>query len=279
MPPTGDNCSSENHCFLYKTFMTTPVLVLQNRRLLITGAARGLGEAFARACVRSGARVVIADVEVQRGAALANELATEFVGAAHFVAMDVANRASVNAGVADAARWLGGLDGLINNAAITNSGGKMMNEIEEEMFDRVMQVNIKGVWLVTTAAHPHLKEAALKGGAASVLNIASDTALWGAPRLIAYVASKGAVISMTRSMAREMGADGISVNAIAPGLVVGESTQYVPQARHDQYRQGRAIQREQQPNDCTDAALFLLSSGAGFVTGQVLPVNGGYVMN
>ena len=255
--------------------MTTSVLPLQDRRLLITGAARGLGEAFARACVRSGARVVIADVEAQRGAELANELGEE----AHFVVMDVANRASVNAGVADAARWLGGLDGLINNAAITNSGGKMMDEIEEEMFDRVMQVNIKGVWLVTNAAHPHLKEAALKGGAASVLNIASDTALWGAPRLIAYVASKGAVISMTRSMARELGADGISVNAIAPGLVVGESTQYVPQARHDQYKKGRAIQREQQAKDCTDAALFLLSSGAGFVTGQVLPVNGGYVMN
>jgi NAD(P)-dependent dehydrogenase (short-subunit alcohol dehydrogenase family) len=132
---------------------------------------------------------------------------------------------------------------------------------------------------VTTTAHPHLKAAALSGGAASVLNIASDTALWGAPRLIAYVASKGAVISMTRSMAREMGVDAISVNAIAPGLVVGESTEYVPQARHDQYLQGRAIARAQAENDCVGAALFLLSGGAGFVTGQVLPVNGGYVMN
>jgi NAD(P)-dependent dehydrogenase (short-subunit alcohol dehydrogenase family) len=199
--------------------------------------------------------------------------------AAHFVRMDVANRASVDASMQEAVEWLGGLDGLINNAAITNSGGKMMNELAEDMFDRVMQVNIKGVWLVTNAAHPHLKAAASAGSAASVLNIASDTALWGAPRLMAYVASKGAVISMTRSMARELGADGISVNAIAPGLVVGESTEYVPQARHDQYMNGRAIQREQLPSDCTAAALFLLSSGAGFVTGQVLPVNGGYVMN
>jgi NAD(P)-dependent dehydrogenase (short-subunit alcohol dehydrogenase family) len=254
--------------------------LLQNRRLLITGAARGLGEAFARACVQAGAKVVIADVDAERGKALASELGA----ATHFVAMNVASRASVDAGMQEAVQWLGGLDGLINNAAITNSGGKMMNEIEEEMFDRVMQVNIKGVWLVTNAAHPHLKAAAAvsatnPGGAASVLNIASDTALWGAPRLIAYVASKGAVISMTRSMARELGADGISVNAIAPGLVVGESTEYVPQARHDQYMNGRAIKREQRPSDCTDAAIFFLSGGAGFVTGQVLPVNGGYVMN
>ncbi|MBS7808801.1 SDR family oxidoreductase [Variovorax sp. PCZ-1] len=255
--------------------MTQLTLLLQNRRLLITGAARGLGQAFAKACVQAGAKAVIADVDTQRGKALAQELGD----AAYFVAMDVASRASVQAGMQEAVQWLGGLDGLINNAAITNSGGKMMSEIEEDMFDRVMQVNIKGVWLVSNAAHPHLKAAAAAGVAASILNIASDTALWGAPRLMAYVASKGAVISMTHSMARELGGDGIRVNAIAPGLVVGESTEYVPQARHDQYMEGRALKRAQQPQDCTDAAIFLLSAGAGFVTGQVLPVNGGYVMN
>jgi NAD(P)-dependent dehydrogenase (short-subunit alcohol dehydrogenase family) len=251
--------------------MSEATQLLQHRRVLITGAARGLGEAFARSCVQAGARVVIADLEAERGAALASELGE----AAHFVRMDVGNRASVDAGMQAAIEWLGGLDGLINNAAITNSGGKMMNELAEDMFDRVLQVNIKGVWLVTNAAHPHLKVS----GTGRVVNLASDTALWGAPRLMAYVASKGAVISMTRSMARELGSDAITVNAIAPGLVVGESTEYVPQTRHDQYKNGRAIQREQTPQDCTAAALFLLSNGAGFVTGQVLPVNGGYVMN
>jgi NAD(P)-dependent dehydrogenase (short-subunit alcohol dehydrogenase family) len=249
--------------------------ILQHRRVLITGAARGLGEAFARACVGAGARVAIADVERQRGQALAQELGE----AACFVQMDVADRASVQAAMGQAVQHLGGLDGLVNNAAITNSGGKAMGELAEDVFDRVMQVNIKGLWMVSTAAHPYLRDAAAQTGVASVVNIASDTALWGAPRLMAYVASKGAVISMTRSMAREMGADGIHVNAVAPGLVVGESTAYVPQARHDQYKNGRALPREQQPQDCTAAVVFLLSSGAGFVTGQVLPVNGGYVMN
>lgn len=249
--------------------------LLQHRRILITGAARGLGEAFARSCLQAGARVVIADVERVRGEALAKELGE----AAHFVEMDVSNAVSVQTGMAQAVGWLGGLDGLVNNAAITNSGGKTMAELEEGVFERVMQVNVKGLWLVSVAAQPYLKAAAAQGGAASVVNIASDTALWGAPRLMAYVASKGAVMSMTRSMAREMGTDNIAVNAIAPGLVVGESTEYVPQARHDQYRQGRAIEREQMPQDCTAAVVFLLSSAAGFVSGQVLPVNGGYVMN
>ena len=249
----------------------TPEIILTGRRVLVTGSARGLGESFARALVAAGARVAVSDVLHERGQALAAELGD----AACYVPMDLSDAAAITAGVAEAARQLGGLDGLINNAAITNSGGKAMGDITVDTFDRVMDVNVRGTWLVTNAAHKYLAES----GSGRVVNLASDTALWGAPRLMAYVASKGAVVAMTRSMAREMGADGITVNAIAPGLTLVEATEYVPEARHAYYLQGRAIQRPQVPDDLNAAALFLLTRAAGFVTGQLLPVNGGFVMN
>jgi NAD(P)-dependent dehydrogenase (short-subunit alcohol dehydrogenase family) len=244
---------------------------LEGRRVLVTGAARGLGEGFARALVAAGARVVISDVLHERGRALAAELGDQ----ASYVPMDLLAPADIRAGVAQAAEWMGGIDGLINNAAITNSGGQTMDELSVDTFDRVMDVNVRGTWLVTQAARPHLAAS----GQGRVVNIASDTALWGAPRLLAYVASKGAVIAMTRSLAREMGAEGTTVNAIAPGLTLVEATEYVPQARHEQYLQGRAIQRPQVPQDVHAAALFLLTRASGFITGQLLPVNGGFVLN
>lgn len=245
--------------------------MLHNHKIFITGAAMGLGEAFARACIAAGAQVVIADTQVQRGAALADSLGD----LCHFVTMDVSNAASVTAGVAQAALFMGGIDGVVNNAAITSSGGKSMHVLSADVWDAVMAVNVKGTWLVTTAAASYLKAS----GQGRVVNLSSDTSLWGAPNLLAYVASKGAINSMTHSMARELGVDGITVNAIAPGLVVGESTAYVPQARHDFYLQGRAIPREQLPADVCSTVVFLLSKEAGFITGQVLPVNGGFVMN
>ena len=139
-----------------------------------------------------------------------------------------------------------GLDGLVNNGAIaTGIGGPMMDQIEIDVWDRVMTVNVRGTWLMTRALLPALKQS----GSGRVVNVASDTALWGAPRLMHYVASKGAIISMTRSMARELGGSGIAVNAIAPGLTLVEATEYVPQDRHDQYVNGRAMSRAQMPEE------------------------------
>jgi NAD(P)-dependent dehydrogenase (short-subunit alcohol dehydrogenase family) len=242
---------------------------LANRRILITGGARGLGEAFARACIEAGAKVAITDILDERGQALAAELK------AHYIHMDASSKASIDEGMKNAVALLGGLDGLINNAAVTNSGGKMMTEITEQTWDAVMNVNVKGVWLTTLAAMPHLAAS----GSGRVVNLASDTALWGAPRLMAYVTSKGAIMAMTKAMARELAEHGICVNAIAPGLTLVEATEYVPQARHDYYANGRAITRAQMPDDVTAAALFLLTPSSGFITGQILPVNGGFYMH
>ncbi len=250
---------------------SAPEIMLPGRKVLVTGGARGLGEAFARALVAAGASVVISDVLHERGEALAAELGNN----AFYVPMDLSDAAAIKAGVDAAAKHMGGLDGLINNGAITNSGGKLMADIALDTWDRVMSVNVRGTWLATVAAQPYLAVS----GYGRVVNLASDTALWGATNLMAYVASKGAVVAMTHSMARELGPQGITVNAIAPGLTLVEATEYVPQARHDHYRNGRAIERAQVPEDLTAAVMFLLSRGSGYITGQVLPVNGGFVMN
>ncbi|MED5610097.1 SDR family oxidoreductase [Pseudomonas sp. JH-2] len=252
--------------------MSTDTL-LQGRRILVTGGAGGLGLAFAEAAARAGARVAIADVrdaEVQAAAASLREQGLAIDG----LALDLREPQSISTCVARAVERLGGLDGLVNNAAVTHSGGKPAQALDIATWDLVMQVNVRGAWLMTNACLPALRES----GRGAVVNLASDTPLWGAPNLLAYTASKGALIAMTRSLARELGADGITVNAIAPGLVEVEATAYVPAERHELYRRQRAISRAQLPEDVTGAVLFALSDLSRFVTGQTLPVNGGFVM-
>jgi len=248
--------------------------LLRGRRVLVTGAARGLGCEFAVALCQAGAQVVMADILADTlRQSVASLRARGFP--VHGVEVDLADPASIERCAARAAELLGGLDGLVNNAAITNSGGRSAHQLEVEVWDRVMQVNVRGTWLMSVACHAALKAS----GKGAIVNLASDTALWGAPNLLAYVASKGAVTAMTRSLAREFGADGITVNAIAPGLTLVEATAYVPEARHRLYHDQRAIGREQVPEDVSGSVLFALSDLARFVTGQLLPVNGGFVMN
>jgi NAD(P)-dependent dehydrogenase (short-subunit alcohol dehydrogenase family) len=244
---------------------------LQGKRVLVTGGARGLGAAFAEAACAAGARVAIVDLLQEEGEATAAKLRE-----AKFFPIDLADPVKIQSAVREASAWLGGIDGLVNNAAIaTGIGGKMFDEIDIATWDRVMTVNVRGTWLVTRDCAPYLR----KSGHGKVVNVASDTALWGAPKLLHYVASKGAVISMTRSLARELGGDNVAVNAIAPGLTIVEATEYVPAERHNQYVEGRAMNRRQMPDDVVGAVMFLLSDAADFITGQVLPVNGGFVMN
>lgn len=240
---------------------------LSGRTILVTGAARGVGRAIAEACKAAGARIVVADILLDQGRATAEELG------ARFVPLDLGDPASCAALAADIAGQEGELHGLVNNAAIaTGIGGPEYDAIEIETWDRVMRVNVRGTWLVTRACAPMLI-----ASSGRIVNLASDTALWGAPRLLAYVASKGAVISMTRSLSRELGPKGVGITCIAPGIMRNEATEYVPVERHRLYENGRAAPGAMVPEDIAPTVVFLLTPGALALTGQVMPVNGGFV--
>ena len=248
--------------------------LLADKTVVITGAGRGLGRAFAASCGAEGARVVIAEIDRDRGSAAAEALRCDGCDA-WFTPLDIADADSVAAMAAAVGARYGAVHGLVNNAALaTGLGGRGFEDIDGEAWDRVMTVNVRGTWLVTKAFVP-----SMRAGGGAIVNLASDTALWGAPLLLHYVASKGAVIAMTRAMARELGEVGITVNAVAPGLTRTEATDDVPAARHALYERGRALKRTQHPGDITGAVTFLLSDGAAFITGQTLAVNGGFVMH
>lgn len=246
--------------------------LLQGRTIVVTGAARGVGRAIAECCARHGARLVIGDVLDELGQSTAAEMARAGMPV-RFSRLDLANPESI-ADFAETVRSKEGhIHGLVNNAAIaTNVGGAPFEDIPIELWDRVMTVNVRGTWLVTRALTPLMPA----GGDGRIVNLASDTALWGPPRLLAYVTSKGALISMTRSLARELGPRGIGITAIAPGIMRNEATDYVPAERHQHYENGRAVPGPQVPEDIVEVVAFLLTKGALALTGQVIPTNAGF---
>jgi NAD(P)-dependent dehydrogenase (short-subunit alcohol dehydrogenase family) len=247
---------------------------LDGRLVCVTGAGRGLGLALARALAADGAHVVVAEVDPDRAAAAAATIAGEDGGRATAVVTNVADEGSV-ARLAARVVDLGPLWALVNNAGLADAvGGKRFEELSVAEWDRLMAVNARGPWLVSR----HLLPALRAGTGGRILHLASDAALYGSPRLAHYVASKGAVLALTRAMARELGDEGITVNAVAPGLTEGPSAERIPAERHQLYARNRALTRPQRPDDLVGAVRFLLSDAAAYVTGQCLVVDGGFVM-
>ena len=249
---------------------------LSGRVAIVTGAAQGIGAEYARALAAAGAAVVLADLQ---DAAPVAQAIVAAGGKALAVSADVTDPASVKQMVAEAVGRFGGLDILVNNAALfATLQTKPFEQIDSAEWDKVMAVNVRGIFECVKAATPEMR----KRKYGKIVNIASGTVFKGAPMLLHYVTSKGAVIAMTRCLARELGDDGIRVNTLAPGLVMSEGVR-----AHSDWKgatlnnniASRAIKREATPEDMCGTLLYLCSPESDFVTGQVLVVDGGSVMH
>ncbi|MEY4698494.1 MAG: hypothetical protein RIT14_2922 [Pseudomonadota bacterium] len=243
-------------------------LDLTGKRVVVSGAAGGLGRAFAEAFAREGARVVVADINLQG----AQDSAAGIGAAAIAAQVDVTSQTSAAALADFAASRLGGIDVLVNNAAIyAGLERKGFEQIDEAVWDRVMAVNVKGPWQMTRAVAPHLRAA----GGGAVINVSSATVMSGSPEWLHYVSSKGAVIAMTRALARELGDDRVTVNALAPGFTLTEASLGLMENAASYGITRGAIKRAAGSDDMVGAALFLASPLASFITGQTLIIDGG----
>jgi NAD(P)-dependent dehydrogenase (short-subunit alcohol dehydrogenase family) len=244
---------------------------LAGKRVIVTGAAGGLGRAFAEAFAEAGAQVIAADIDAAGAEDTARSIRDKG-GRALPHGVDITKSATIKALAQFAASRLGGIDVLINNAALY--GGlerKPFESIVEAEWDRVMDVNVKGPWLVTKEIAPHLRRA----GGGAIVNISSATVMSGSPLWLHYVTSKGAIIAMTRALARELGDDRITVNAVAPGFALTDASLGLIENAGEYGVTRGALKRPADASDMVGAALFLASPRASFITGQTLIVDGG----
>jgi len=257
---------------------------VRGKVVAITGAARGLGQEFARGLAAAGARVIAADIN---DCAATLELVGAQNGEGIAVRLDVTDPGSARAMVEAGLKAFGRLDALINNAALYGAlhGGRF-DAIDEAEWDAAMAVNVKGIWNCCKAAVPAMRQSIRPGadgaGGGSIVNIASLAATYGMPFGLHYTTSKAAVIGLTRGLARELGRDRIRVNALAPSAVVTEGTAEFFGDKLDRalatIKSGQTIQRNLMPADLVGTVMWLVSDASGFVTGQTIAVDGGTVM-
>jgi len=242
------------------------------RVAIVTGAARGIGRAFALRFARDGYRIAIADVNVRQAEEVCGEIAAAG-GSAIAVQTDVGEEASCRACVSRTLAAYGRIDVLINNAAMfADLTRRPFWEVDVEEWDRVLGVNARGTWLMMKAVAPAMR--AQRAG--SIINMSSNTFLSGVPGFVHYVASKGAVVGITRTAARDLGEYNVRVNCILPGLTRTEVVRASDEpGRYEQLLTSQSIKRVEVPEDLVGTAAFLASEDSGFMTGQALTVDGG----
>src|SRR5688572_4500074 len=248
---------------------------LNGKVAIVTGAGSGIGKALARRLAADGAAVVIADLANYDIAAA--EIAKASGARALGLQIDVSSENDVARMAAETVKAFGRIDILVNNAAVFSTIKlKPFEEIGVAEWRKVMDVNILGVALCCRACVPHMR----KAGGGRIINLASGAPIKGVPLFLHYISSKGAVIAMTRGLARELGKDGITVNTLAPGFTLSENVAKDPThvKQGEVTRMTRAIQRDETPEDLVGTVSFLASADAAFMTGQTLVVDGGSAM-
>jgi NAD(P)-dependent dehydrogenase (short-subunit alcohol dehydrogenase family) len=232
---------------------------LEGKVAVVTGGAQGIGKAIAEGLAAEGAEVVVADLNPPEGG----------------IRADVADEADVQRMVEDTVERHGRLDLLVNNAGLYASlAMRPFTEIPLDEWRQVMDVNVASMFLTCRAVVPVMREA----GGGKIVNISSGAPFRGVPFLLHYVTSKGAIVALTRALAKELGKDGIHVNCVAPGFTMSEGVQAHPEVvekLRDASVAARTIQRDQVPEDVVGAVVFLCTPAADFITGQTMVIDGG----
>jgi len=251
---------------------------LKDKVAIITGGGQGIGKEYALGFAREGAKVVIAEIKLENAQQVVKEIESQG-GKAIAVRTDVTSEADASEVTEKTIATFGRIDALVNNAAIYYGiEMKPFEFISEKEWDAMMAVNVKGLFIMSKVVMPQMKQQRT----GSIINISSGTWLFGIPYLLHYVTSKAAVVGFTRALAREIGEHGIRVNAISPGFTMSEASKTMkgtPPGMAEMIADQTSLKRNQQPEDLVGACVFLASDDSGFVTGQLLNVDGGWAMH